>query len=499
MASLRIFKQIGLSTFIIGLGLATSVLRVVFLTRSLSINEYGVLSVLQTTMMVLSYLFSLGAFQYVYKETAASGLHISALKSIVVGVGITSLFWTLVGTLLSPLLLKSGVLGFGLLEWGLTLTASALSAILFVLIYFLYGQRQVVFYNLLLFLRGYAWLYILIPTILLFDARLTVTWVVASWVMLIVIALVQAVRRIGFSRLNRAPIDMSWFRYSIKYGVPLLPFFLSIWGMLAISKYVLTYVCDSIQVALFSLAYTIFDMVYLVSVSVSQTLSPYIFADWKEKNQSSIYFEVALKYSTLLAILLALEALLVSEQVIQLLAGEVYVGASAFMPLMAPLPLLRVLSVSLEQRLMATNRTRQMGAIYVICLLCTLVVGLWLGQVWGVNGVVAALLFAHIMLLAMMAWKVRGEIKIDGKFLSFYRIFGSSMSLVFLVYLWRAVSPLQQFQFVLIIAMPGIYFFLLYAWKAISQLEIVYIMSMFGQIVGQIKRFISYRVWGRNV
>jgi len=499
VASQRIFKQAGLSTLIIGLGLATSVFRVVFLTRSLSINDYGILSVLLTTMMVLSYLFSLGAFQYVYKETAASELHISALKSVIVGVWITSLFWTLVGTLLSPLLLKSGVLGFGLLEWELTLTASALSAILFVLIYFLYGQRQVVFYNLLLFLRGYAWLYILVPPVLLFKARLTVTWVAASWVMLIVIALFLAVRRIGFSHLKEAPIEISWFRCSIKYGAPLLPFFLSVWGMLAISKYILAYVCNNTQVALFSLAYTIFDMVYLVAVSISQALSPYVFADWKGGNQSSVHFDVALKYSTLLAILLTLEALLVGEQLIQLLAGEVYVSASAFMPFMAPLPLLHVLSANIEQRLMATNRTQQMGIIYVIGLLCTLVVGLSLGRVWEVYGVIAALLFARIVLLAMMIWKVRGEIKIDGKFVSFYRIFVSSIFLVFLTFLWMTIPLLQQFQYILAIAMPGIYFFILYTWKAISRSEVACIMLVFGRIVGQIKRLIPYRGEGHNV
>jgi O-antigen/teichoic acid export membrane protein len=494
MTNHRIFKQAGLSTMITGLGLATSVVRVIFLTHSLSVNDYGVLSVLQTTMMALSYLFPLGAFQYVYKETASRGLPILAVKSVAVGVGITSFLWTLAGTLLARLLLSSDALGFSLLEWELTLAASGLSAILFVLTYYLYGQRQVVFYNFLLFLRGYGWLYILVPLVLLFKARLTVIWVLASWVVLTAIALVQAIRRIGFSRLLEAPIDMSWFRFSVEYGAPLLPFFLSVWGVLAISKYILTYVCDSVQVALFSLAYTVLDMIYLVAVSVSQTLSPYIFADWEGEKQSSFYFDAAIKYSILLTTLLTMETLLVGRQVIQLLAGKTYTGASALIPLMSPLPLLRVLSANVQQRLMATNRTRQMGIIYVIGLLCTLVVGLWWGQLWGVYGVIASLLFTQILLLATMAWEVRGEIKLDSKFFPFSRILISSIALAFFIWLGMTMSLPWQSLFVLAIAMPGVYFAILYECKAISQLEIAYVRLGFSQLAAQmIKRLRPYR------
>lgn len=493
MIDRKIVKQVSLSTLIIGLGLATSVVRVIFLTRSLSVGDYGVLSLLLTTMMVLSYLLSLGTFQYVYKNTASGELPFLAVKSVMAGVGIISLLWILIGTLLALPLLKSNAFGFDLLEWNLTLVASALSAILFVLIHYLYGQRQVVFYNFSLFLRGYAWLYLLIPLVLFLKFQLTVIWVLTSWVLLIAIALIQAIRRVGFSRLVETPMDMSWFRFSVKYGVPLLPFFLSVWGMLAISKYILVYICNSAQVALFSLGYTIFDMVYLVAVSVSQTLSPYIFADWKREQQGSVHFDAAMKYSILLAILLTMEALLLGREVIQILAGEAYADASGLIPLMMPLPLLRVLSANVQQRLMATDRTRQMGITYVVGLLCTLVMGLWWGRLWGVYGVTASLVFAQVVVWVMVARRVRGEIKIDGKFFPSRRILISSLGLVFFTQLGMVISLSWQFLLVLAIAMPGVYFAILYACKAISQSEITYVRSGVSQLTRQIVRNFTFR------
>jgi len=392
--------------------------------------------------------------------------------------------------LLAPLL--SSGFGFGSLEWGLTLVASALSAMLFVFAYYLYGRQQVVFYNFLLFLRGYAWLYVLIPFVLLSGLQLTITGIVISWIGLIAIALTLAIHQIGFSHLIQAPIDLSWFRFSVKYGTPLLPFFLSVWGMLAISKYILVYVSDSAQVALFSISYTMFDMIYLIAVSISQTLSPYIFADWKDERRSSIHFDAAMKYSVLLAVWLSLEVLLLGRQVIQLLAGEAYIDAAVFIPLIAPLPLLRVLSANMQQRLMATDRTRQMGIIYITGLLCVLVTGLWWAQLWGTFGVIASLLFTQTILLVMITWKVQGEIKLHSEYFPFYRMLASSIVLVFFTWLGMTVlSSWKLLPFALAAVMPVVYLAVLYACGAVSRREIAFARSSLSrigmQIVGKFK------------
>jgi len=470
----KIIRQASLSTLIIGLGLVTSVVRVVFLTRVMSVSDYGTISVLLTTMMFFSYLFPLGTFQYVYKEAALGELPVLALKSVVIGAGATSILLALVAILLAPLF--SARFGFGMPEWGLTLVASVLSGVLFVLIYYLYGQRQVVFYNFMLFLRGFAWLYVLIPTALLTELRLTVIWVVISWVALVAVTLVLAARRIGWNHLTKAPVDLMWFRSSVQYSFPLLPFFMSVWGMLAISKYILAYVSSTAQVALFSLAYTIFDMVYLVAVNVSQTLSPYIFAEWREEKQNNVYFDVALKYSIVLTVLLSLEVLLVGKHVVLLLASDAYIGATAFIPVMVFLPLLRVLSANVQQRLMATNRTGQMGIIYIVSLVSMSVCGVWWGQLWGVYGVIVALLFSQGILLVMITWKVRGEIRLRTDYFPFYRILLGSIVLVVLIGLcMKFFSSQNVISFTLAATLPAVYLIVLYVCGAISHQEIVFV------------------------
>lgn len=485
MTNPSIAKQASFSILIVGLGLVTSIIRIVFLTRTLDISDYGTLSVLLTTMMVLSYLFPLGSFQYIYKESSSGRLTLTALKSVLTGTGIISILWILAGTVLALLLSSNNIFEFGLLEWELTLVASGLSAILFVLVNYLYGQRQVVFYNIMLFLRGYAWVYILILLVLLFNIRLTVMLVVASWIALITIALIQSIRRVGFARLLEANIDMKQFQRSIMYSTPLLPSLLSIWGVLAISKYILIFTENSSQVALFSIGYTLFEMVYLIAVSISQTFSPYVFADWKEKEKNSFYFDVSMKCSILLATILTIAVLFLGKPTIQLLAGSAYTDAGSLIPLMAPLSLLRVLSANIQQRLMATDQTRQMGIIYIISLFFHLVVGAWFGQLWGLYGVIASLLISHLILLVMIVWKVQSEIKLASTFFSFHRMLINIVTLIISTWLSIALSMPWPAMLILAIAVPIAYLAILYAVNAISRKEVMYVRLGLIQFAGQ--------------
>lgn len=125
---------------------------------------------------------------------------------------------------------------------------------------------------------------------------------------------------------------VSWecIKYACKISIPLIPHDLA--GMLlgSVDKIMITSYCGSEENALYSVAYTISMLAYVIQNSMNQAWSPWLFDNLNTKNEEAIRKNSAIYMGVYVVIILGV--LLFSPEVIFILGGKAYYSAKYAMP-----------------------------------------------------------------------------------------------------------------------------------------------------------------------
>lgn len=125
-------------------------------------------------------------------------------------------------------------------------------------------------------------------------------------------------------------ISSECIKYACKISIPLIPHALA--GILlgSVDKIMITSYCGSEATAVYSVAYTVSMLAYVIQNSMNQAWSPWLYDNMNDKNESDIRKNSAI-YMSVYGVL-AVGVLLLSPEIIKILGGREYEGAKYAMP-----------------------------------------------------------------------------------------------------------------------------------------------------------------------
>jgi len=395
MSELRtFFKQS--SQYLVGQGLIMLAGFASFpiLTRILSVSEYGVLSLVTSTVSILLAFSKLGlnhsSVRY-YQEFASgrkketlSQLYNTYLLAIVVStIIIIATFWTLFETVLAGVFDKrfSDLLIF---VGALTL----LRSLHLILRSFLRAAQRTVVWNVVGVAQRYLAVIFALSFFLYFSRTLTDYYIGMTLAEALVLGYLfyDLSREVG---IHWKYFSSDLFRAGIRYGIFMLG--VEAVGLLTghMDRYLIEYFLSAHDLGVFSVASNMANYAGLVfTVPVQLGLLPVCMGLWVNKGRQATreFLEQTLRYFCLVAFPVTFAFIATSEDLIILVASEKYVSSAAVMPYLLTANMLVAAGNFFCAPILLQERTDQLLWIYIVVCLENLALNVFMIPRFGILG-----------------------------------------------------------------------------------------------------------------
>lgn len=406
----RIVSQVAWSYVSWGLIFVSGPFSLALLTRTLSVQDFGLYSLLVIVIRVLPRALSLGVPAYLTRTFP--GRPPEALRRVVgplvlsVSATACAAVTVLFGLVWATGLFSRSELGPYVKETILALVAVGLSVVLTIVRGFFHADRRVAMGHLLSLLDERLWLVPLVAVALM--GRVTLFNLLVLWNVGTAATIVIACALVGAPGL-RWRGDWAAIRPAIAYGMPFLPFLAGFGLLWMVDRYMLSLFHSVATVAQFSVAQSISLMVAAMGAVLHGALFPHLSASRarEEPGDERDYrrmFTISTKYTMLIVAPLAIGVFVVRGPLVAAISGRVYAEAGELLAGLLGVAVLNALIQLVVQDLMLRDATRTVAVVFGAACAMHLVVSLVLVPRYGAEGSVAAGLVTHVTMLAAAGW-----------------------------------------------------------------------------------------------
>lgn len=397
-------KQIAFTFFTNVVILICSPIKVFLLTRSLSIEDYGELSLLIVTVNLFSYLLTFGLDQFIIGQLPLrkDKEEQNYLKSIFLFSSIAS--FVLIGMFLVYSLQKHNVYSDNFLLLSLLTIVSLYS---FLTIQYLYSRGQLYRYNVLILLKNVPW--ILLLGVFYFWNNLTTEKTLYLWLICLSAVAVLGSVQLKDREIFKASLDVKKIGEALRYSIPLFPFLVGPLLMISFDRYIIAHYFSTTEVALYVVAYMIIEAVSAAITAISTTIFPHFVKAWGKDeyenthNDPLVLQNVSLTLSLVFFFPCAVVLLFVGKEIILLIAGPAYLAAARVIQMLSILPLFKIFLMVLQQELMVRSKTLVICKAYVIGIICNLILNFILVPKFGLYGAAMANISAYILIFILIS------------------------------------------------------------------------------------------------
>jgi O-antigen/teichoic acid export membrane protein len=438
----KITQQFGVSYLFTFLSFLFSPILVFLLTRTLTVIEYGVYSILAATISVLSTVLVLGLPQYIV--TKLTGLKYFKKIKIIFSIIFFELFFLMIvlAILFIPLIQNNILLYLKLesykLEFQLSLLIILFAALLQIFLYYLIANRKIEFKSFISFLGKCLWILFLILFFLI-SKKVNLPIVFFLWLIGAIISLLILIlylrKDVFFFFLKIKKLSKSLLKNALFFSLPLIPVTISSWIMTVADRYMITYFKNMALTGIYSLSYALVFIIFSFSIIISNVLYPYISKSWSEKKDSQILFNAMLKYN-LMIILPAMTGLFIlRKQIITLISGTNYLLGSSAIAILISFPLFASLIEIYTRNLMLRKKTKLLAFIYLGGAILNIVLNLFMIPLYGINGASITTVASYFFMFLIFHLVSKKYFLWDFKFLRIKKILFASFLMGLIIFL----------------------------------------------------------------
>lgn len=233
------------------------------------------------------------------------------------------------------------------------------------------------------------------------------------------------IRRPHFSRI----------REYLSFSLPTIPGLISAWVVGFSDRYVIGYFLGAASVGVYSAAYTLGSILFMLASVLSFVLPPTLSKLYDEGRTDEVktHLSYSLKYLLMMAIPFVCGAAALSKQVLRLFSTvEIASQGYYVVPLVALATLVLCVGGSFGYILTLVKKTKITGTAYTLAALINLGLNLLIVPIWGILGAAITTLIAYSVLLGIGVHYSRKEFRfdIDWHFIFKSLIVSIAMSLV---------------------------------------------------------------------
>ena len=425
-----IAKQIGLIYGIKAWDAALAFLLFVFLSRFLTIEEFGVYSIINISIFFLAGLLSLAMQEFIVKDIAGKSNKYMKLKT-----GNILKFAFMV--VLISLILLSFLKGTYLSAMGITFSLAWQFSLFIIginvlsgLLYWGYmrAKKQMVTASIYELLFKSAWILpilIIAPLGVLtinniFGIRLAIAF--ALFVVLIV-----HLSREGISIQQK--VDWKYIKRALAFSLPLVTLMISNWVITASDRYFLAFFHDAIAVGYYSYVYSLLNFIGVLGIIAGLVVYPYMAEAWNtgKKKKSNFLFNASLKYALILTIPSLVGVFILRNEIISMLSGVKYLEATSLIPILLIFPLIEVIILVFQKPLLLANRTKEIASIFGIGMILNALLNLFLIPRWSMHGAAFATMITYVVMFFAFLVLVKKYCSFNFEFLKIERMIVSTV------------------------------------------------------------------------
>ncbi|MFH0832266.1 MAG: polysaccharide biosynthesis C-terminal domain-containing protein [Candidatus Aenigmatarchaeota archaeon] len=423
---IRMIRQISFSYASLILTIIINPLLIFLLTRNLTVNDYGVYSLFAVTVSSLVVLLELGLSQFII--TKLPGLpHQKKMSTffslmffeLIFLLAVAVIFITPPAQSFLSAIMKIENFSLGLQFLFVIIFISTLTRLYSA--YFV-ANKKIELNSIILFIQQIILVAILSAVV--GFGELTILRVVVIWLFSSVVAIVlySLKSRDVFSVLKSWRIEMSVVVPALIFSMPVIFIFL---GSLIIemgNRYVLNYFTNPATVGIFSLGYSLINLIYVLGATVSNVLQPYIAEAWNRKGDHNLLFNIALKYNIVTILPFMAFMLSLGYQVVGMISGPAYADAAAIMPFLIPFPLFAAMVFLFYQNILLRGRTKIIPAIYITSAAINIALNILLISRFGMYGAAIATTVSYFIMFLMMYFYCKKHVSIDYRYLAVHKV-----------------------------------------------------------------------------
>lgn len=423
--------------FFQGVGLTISLISFPIITRIFSVEDYGNLVLVNTTLSLMIAFAKCGitnSFIRHYPEFTTDGekrhLYSSALGgSVLISAGIVVIYSTALfflrdlidAKLLVVLLVVGVIILFRNVEYIFTGFFRAEERILTLNIVSLLYKVGSLGLGLLVCLLLSRALYGYFLGVVLFEG-----------LMISVLAFMFYGRKV----LGPRAVSRDIFRKLYRYGIPLTFFEIAALVNDYSDRFLIKFFLGSTQVGIYSAGYNLSLYVKgFLTAPIWMTIFPIYTKLWEEtdgREKTEVFLSQLLKYYFCIGVLIVFTLSLLSGELITILATEKYIEASRVVPFIVSSVIVYGSASIVNAGFYLTKQTKKVAYYTIICASCNILLNLYFIPHYGIMGAAYSSVISYLLLTVMLAVNSRKLLKITWPFrdILFYILFAIIMTTV---------------------------------------------------------------------
>ncbi|MFH1916004.1 MAG: oligosaccharide flippase family protein [Nanoarchaeota archaeon] len=463
----NIIKQIGYTYILVLIGLVITPFLPILLTRTISLQEYGVYSLFSALIQLAVVILELSLTQYLLthipdkKPEERHTIFISTLMITLIACVISFFIFLAIK---NPFLSINKLTPYENIYW-IAIGISFFSVIVRLFYAYNFSKKAIIFASTLDFLKNNLWIIFLGITFLIIRS-LTVSSTFIIW--LIAVGITATIAVIPFlkdlKKASHKKTRLIEMRKALAFSIPLIPAIIASWVVNVINRYIINHYQSTEHVALYSLPYSILGVVTTIGVLITTILYPYFIAEKKDKKNEEIIRNISLKYGLIIILPAITGFLVLRREIITLVSGPNYLPSIAIIPFLFLYPLFAFLAFFVYQTFLSQHKTRALGILYSIGAVVNIILTLFLVPRYSIIGAAIATTISYLFIWLIPLAIPHRKTRLDHHFLKLSKIVLSTIFMGVLLFIIAHIISLNTYQLKIIAIIIG---------------AVVYIVSLF--------------------
>lgn len=471
---LKLSKQIGISYFFSFLTIIFQPLLIIILTRVLSIEEFGIYSLLVVTISILTNLLRCGVESYII--TKIPGLEEE--KRIVTI--ITILFFFLMILMVCGLLLfifKSFIINILNINnytyiWNFVIPLIMFTTFFDIINYYLISIKKIFISSFFRFLIQCLWVIILFGFFLItgkFSLKIVFTIWLFNVFFLLSISPFLLKREIFYFVKKSLKIDFRQLKRILEFGLPLIIVAAFTLMVEYSDRFLINYFLDKTKVALYSLASSLVGFIIIAAYILQGVIQPYFNEKWNSKQDPTLLFNALIKYTMICILPAIIGMFILRKEIIILLSSPEYIPAAPLVVILLSYPIFNILSLIFTHTMYLRDMVKQLLIINLIAITINIILNLIFIPKIGIEAAAYSTVLSTFLVFILLVFYRPKNIAFQWDYLKIFRILLASISMGIIIY---PIHPSLYWSKILVIILGAvIYSIFLFIFKVFTKEE----------------------------
>jgi len=305
------------------------------------------------------------------------------------------------------------------------------------------------------------------------------TAMLISAIVFLAVSLIYTAKYFSFT------FSLSWLRELLSYGIPLVPYSLTVYLIHNCDRYFLVNYSTLEQVGLYALGMRLASLVSFLFIGTGVAWAPMFYSIYKRDDARELYHRVA-NYSVAATVLGVVAISLFAKEMLMILSTSDYYGAYIVVPILGAYMAFYHLGLRMSQGINIAKKTVHFTWISIVTAVVNIGLNFLLVPRYGMLGAALATLACAMVWCILLVYMSQRYYHIDYNYSAFLKALLVSTVVIVSVYLFL---PNVNWQSTLIkLGLLAVVSASLYLFNLIGKPEIEFLVSLLAKLRGKIGR-----------